>query len=462
MSETTLPPVVVSAYAPIDMPNGQRVQVDPLPDTVRLQTYDPAHPEDTLRSQELSYEQYEELRQNSPDIKYPALRKPEEDREGGIKPNDFPQPGDSGNTVGIILPKTLPSEAGGDPPVELETKEECLWDAFMKGLSNGAAQWAKYYKDNISPSLHGFGGEAMETGSTVAAAGGIAVAAGGLISATGVGAPVGGVVAAGGAATAVVGGVVTAVGTATDTATTAFDALADAILSGQPPEVLETLIDQALNVGDKIVGHKLKLLGGKRDGGHDGGYVTRRKAGDPRCKLKPYKSNNCPNGETPHHVVPDHVFREKGKAGARYPGTPSHADGLTLCLVGATKSTDTSGGQIKKKDFKGRLRDYFAQLATHGRVHVRLDSREIILGTKGNPRGTTTLGEMEQASARAVAKETGCDQKDLEKQLREFHGSPPYSLPETTKVRANPFGFMFDDPPFEIMGRSEQGGSRLD
>jgi hypothetical protein len=104
MSEVVMDNVVVRAYAPVDLPDGRQVMVDPLPETVRLEVFDPARPEVTLSAQELSYEQYEELRQSNPNVKYPALQKPK-----------------SGNTVAQAVGETASASvpaSGANPPVK--------------------------------------------------------------------------------------------------------------------------------------------------------------------------------------------------------------------------------------------------------------------------------------------------------------------------------------------------------
>ncbi|MDR1424182.1 MAG: hypothetical protein LBI92_06235 [Azoarcus sp.] len=488
--EEQLPDVIVTAFPPVGLPNGQEVLVTPLPGSVRLETYNSSRVEEIaarmpgglgqeeenrlldaakLSDREISYEEYEQLRRDNPGIDYPELRKPEKNLDR-IRPNNYPEPGSPGNTLGVILPKTetFAGEEGSDPPVQPETEEEHLWDDFMKGGEEGA----QYYDENISEALHEFGGNATDVGGSIAMGGGAIAAAGAALSATGAGAVVGVPMAAVGAAVAAVGGGVAAAGVVVDALATGLDTLSEAIRSRESPDVIGAAITQAERTLNNLLFRKLdkldKLSGkGKGKDGGGGGYVKKKKPNsDPLCKLKPYRKNKeqggCPAGDSPHHVVPDHVFKEKGGGGSYYPGTPNHADGLTICLKGATKSTAADGNtRLRKQDFRGRIREYFRQLAAHGRVHARLDSREIVLAVKGSPFGTTTLREMEKAGARAIAKETGCDQKYLEKQLRDFHKGPPYSLPPETRVRADPFG-MFSNPPFEMMGRPDKSVGSFD
>ena len=376
-----------------------------------------------------------------------------------VQPNGQPSPGPIGNTQGIIVPDTEPNPYGDSaPPVSPETEAERKWHDFM-GAAKDAAQ---YYKDNVSESLHAFGGDAMHTGGNVAMAGGAMAGAGGLMAGTVVGAAPGAALVAGGAATGLAGGAVATTGVLTTTVATVFDSVADAIISGQPPQIIAPAISLGMRLLENGILRKVPGSGGGRSnrqsgGGRGGGYARGTARTDPRCKLRPY-SEGCANGATPHHVVPDHVFRTT--SGVRYEGAPGHRDGLSVCVQGKAKHTGADGKPIKRKMFD-RARDYVKSLGQHGRIHIRTDSRELWLGLQGTPKGTTTLGQMEAVGARAVAAETGCDPRDLERQLREHHGSSPYNLPSNTRVRADPTGRVFDEPPFEIMGRPNRESGRM-
>jgi hypothetical protein len=443
--------VVVTFYGPVDLPGNSEVFVEALPDGVRLDVFGPKDIEQPASTEILSYEQYEELRQRNPQIKYPDLRKPE---QNGVRPNNFPQPGKPGNTEGLIVPKTAVASGGvsSNPPLEAETEEEQLYSDWLK-------EAAEAYTGEMSDAFHEFSDTAMSVGGDVALVGGGIATVGGLLVFTGIGAPLGAILIVAGGAFGVVGGVVTAIGGSTSGVTHMLDALDEAVENNEAIDAITPALLFGVGAIENVAGKKIP---GGKGGGKGGGYTKKKARNDPRCKLLPYSKNKSKClGETPHHVVPDHVFKEKGK-GDYYPNTPKHADGLTICLAGAKKSTAEDGAQIKKKDFRGRLREYVARLAAHGRVHARLDGREFFLGRTGTPAGTTTLEKMEREGARAVAKETGCDQKDLEKQLREFHGSSPYNLSGDTLVRANPFGRIsgkwgLPDPPVgTVLGRPDQ------
>lgn len=170
---------------------------------------------------------------------------------------------------------------------------------------------------------------------------------------------------------------------------------------------------------------------------------------DDKCKLKPYKEG-CSGGKTPHHCVPDHCFKEKGKDGDYYPGAVEHKDGLCICVEGATKSSKPSGGHAKKKDYSSSD-EHIAALAEHGRIHHKFDKLERQLGNNGTPKNTASLGELENKAAEAISEVTGCDKDDLKKQMRNHHKG----LDESTKLRADPYGRR-QNPPSAQMGVTNQ------
>lgn len=166
----------------------------------------------------------------------------------------------------------------------------------------------------------------------------------------------------------------------------------------------------------------------------DGTTITSWRRSRGRCELRPY-SEGCESG-TPHHVVPDHCFKQPGESGAYYNGAIKHKDGLCICVQGPTKSTTVSGTAMRMKGV--RLRKYYSQLADHGKTNARFDVLESALDARGDPKGTAKLGDLERAGASVVGKVTGCDADDLRKQLRDFHGAN--GLGPNVKLRADSFG----------------------
>lgn len=168
---------------------------------------------------------------------------------------------------------------------------------------------------------------------------------------------------------------------------------------------------------------------------------------DDKCKLRPY-SEGCEGGKTPHHCVPDHCFKERGKAGTYYPGAIEHSKGLCICVEGATKSSTPEGGHTKKKDHASP-EAHIAALAEHGRIHHKFDKLERALGEAGNPKNTASLGELENKAAEVIHEVTGCDKDNLKKQMRDYHQNN--NLGESTRLRADPFGRRAN-PPSGQMG----------
>ena len=68
----------------------------------------------------------------------------------------------------------------------------------------------------------------------------------------------------------------------------------------------------------------------------------------------------------------------------------------------------------------------------------RKPGRVQLLGFKGTPENTTSLGQLETAAAEVIAEVTGCDETQIKKQLRDHHQKN--GLPARTKLRADPKG----------------------
>lgn len=386
-----------------------------------------------------------------------------------------------GNNPGIYcttqVPSTVAPKVTTRAKVVPQTKQE---ESFLDKAMDGVRSAAKGYQDNVSKSLHDFAEQAMDKGGTIAAAGGGAAMVGGGMVATGIGAVPGAVIATGGGTVAAVGGGVSAVGGIAETVATGADAVASFIISGKTPDAIALGTAYAermvVNKIDKVVGmipgmkgkakkvaddvkdalnKPKKKAASKGDGKQpgpagDGTKVKGDGKDDGRCKLRPYKQG-CPNG-TPHHVVPDHCFKQPGESGQYYTGAVKHADGLSICVSGKSKFTKPDGKSTKQKGKPFQL--FFSQVDTHGKIHAIMDPAEAALGQAGNPKGTATLGQLEKLSAQIVGAVTGCDKADLQKQLRDYHQA--HGLGTDVKLRADPFGDIKTLNP-KIMGKVETG-----
>lgn len=336
-----------------------------------------------------------------------------------VKPNNYPRPGPSGNCIGCIVPKTsLYLASPNDQP---ETPEEEWWDKFKQGSEEAA----KYYKDNISDSLHEFGSDAAELGGTALTAGRITAGVGGLIVGSGVGVPVGAAVTATGGAISAVGVGVAGAGSIAETGATVLDSAADWIVTGEMPNLVKPALALGQRLLTKWILSKVPGLGGKQGGERNAvGKGGARVEGKRRCILRPYKPDTCKSeGKTGHHVVPDRVFRT-GRRGSAHPYGITEDSGLVICVDGSNLS--------QSKD--------------HGKIHHIYDSLEKVAGFGGRdsskpnqlPLGTAKLGVLEAAGAMAVGRVTGCNPILLEAQLRAYHLSKGLQI--DTIVRADPSG----------------------
>lgn len=126
-----------------------------------------------------------------------------------------------------------------------------------------------------------------------------------------------------------------------------------------------------------------------------------------------------------------------------------------MCASGKTKSSKPDGTRAKKGLF-AQARDWFNALDEHGKIHAILDAEETILGAKGTPKGTTSLGEMEIAGVAAAAKVLGCDAKEMLTDLRAKHKAD--GLPADMKVRADPYGSVRTLDPSQMGTGTSTGG----
>ncbi|SDB86755.1 hypothetical protein [Acinetobacter boissieri] len=127
---------------------------------------------------------------------------------------------------------------------------------------------------------------------------------------------------------------------------------------------------------------------------------------EPSCILRPYKPDTCkPLGKTGHHVVPDRCFRLGARKGAERGGIDgglTEAEGLVICVEGATPKPSNQ----------------------HGQIHEQHDVFERELKGLFKPMGTAALIEVEVACAKSVALVLKkCSAASLATQLRSYHQS---------------------------------------
>lgn len=160
------------------------------------------------------------------------------------------------------------------------------------------------------------------------------------------------------------------------------------------------------------------------------------------CRLRAY-SDGCPAGKTPHHVVPDRVFRMPGKGGVRLPNGIKHKNGYCICVEGASP---------RKKGLRPN---------EHGMIHALYDAEEQTLGLLGDPVGTAPLWKLEAAGVAAAAAITRCNPVVMAAELRAHHQSQ--GLLPSDIYRADPLGNHISKVTPATLGRTSTptGGGGL-
>ena len=137
------------------------------------------------------------------------------------------------------------------------------------------------------------------------------------------------------------------------------------------------------------------------------------------CILRPYKPDTC-KPKTGHHVVPDRCFRLGSRTGSNrnaLPNAISEAEGLVICVNGATPTKTNE----------------------HGKIHERFSIFEKALKGIHMPEAIAPLLEVEIAAAKAVAAVLKmCSATKLATQLRSYHQLK--GLSATYRVRVDVSG----------------------
>lgn len=173
---------------------------------------------------------------------------------------------------------------------------------------------------------------------------------------------------------------------------------------------------------------------------------------EQNCKLFEYRhrKTQCPNGNA-HHAIPDHCWR----MGNSVYLSLGRAAGNMLPLPGALKTAAADKiAQTFEESMVESGRYYHANMGKqdglsicvegagktliHGAIHTLFDDAEKKLGETGDPKWTAKLGNLEDAAAETISKETGCNKEDIKKQLKTYHVGK--NLGEDTLLRADPFG----------------------
>lgn len=180
------------------------------------------------------------------------------------------------------------------------------------------------------------------------------------------------------------------------------------------------------------------------------------KSSSGKCELSPYNPDKCPEGKTPHHIVPAHSFlkrnaenpvrykfpnaegklptnRALNQAKRRLNGRPvTQEDIESSTLPGFEKyrsnrapcvcvtGSDKSSGAALEETFN--VHDQPENQLQHGWIHRRYDLAEAKAALGQAPYAPWTLGKAMAAATEAVTKVMPwCDKRCIAKALEDYH-----------------------------------------
>jgi hypothetical protein len=151
------------------------------------------------------------------------------------------------------------------------------------------------------------------------------------------------------------------------------------------------------------------------------GSCSRECCDAKKCALAPYGSGmQCCDGKTKHHLVPDHCFKDPGKAGGYYDGIEdlNYDKGLAICVDGEDKDdADAVSGELK----------------THGKIHGDFDRQED--WHRDHNSQQWKFDEACETACDVVGFHTQCDKKCLKQQTETFYRKK--KIHGSTTLRAN-------------------------
>lgn len=158
------------------------------------------------------------------------------------------------------------------------------------------------------------------------------------------------------------------------------------------------------------------------------------------CALAPYGSGmKCCGGNTKHHIIPDHCFKDPG-SGGYYQGIQdmSYDKGLAICVDGEDKDdADSVSGELK----------------THGKIHGDFDRQEDWFRDNNNQQWR--FEEAVEVASDVVAFHSQCDKKCLKQQTEAFYRKK--KVHDKTTLRANSQARRNE----ARVDRSEMGNSQI-
>lgn len=99
----------------------------------------------------------------------------------------------------------------------------------------------------------------------------------------------------------------------------------------------------------------------------------------------------------------------------------------------------------------GTEQPYYQRLGTHGKIHHIFDAAEDELARQNQTQGlgdnVATLSQLEKLAATVIAKVTGCDAKDLKRQMKSYHNSKGIRGETLLRARADGKAPAAPQPP---------------
>jgi len=201
-----------------------------------------------------------------------------------------------------------------------------------------------------------------------------------------------------------------------------------------------------------------------------------------KCNLTTYDPSDCPEGETPHHLVADSLFHTPDRKGPLVSGVTASSNrdfykkGLCICLEGQDKSATVSDDKIREigldpeqiskgKDNLRRLNKAFLDSTkqaagrtasmfpgwsgsspfaltrgAHGLFHQQYGNIMKAIGA-GKPvpcTNTATFAEHRDTAASLCARKHGCDEEEIKRKLDEHYAQN--NVDESTVLRSSDAG----------------------
>ncbi len=306
-------------------------------------------------------------------------------RKARTQPNRETPPGPLGNAPGVIVPKTEPNLTGSNsaPPIKTETAEESsLLQKAGELLEKGEIQALNDAKDwvqgGVDQGVQALGGGALASGAGALIKGAVDI----FFPTNVIDIVPGGKIVSGGKKALKLG---------------------EKVLKNAAEEAAEKAAKETAQKAAKEAAEKKAT---KADGSGGGYGKGRQRRPHHKCELMKYKDMLC-DGEK-HHVLPDYMMRTgsaklKFDPGTRIPGTPDYDNAPAICL--------------SKEEHKG--------------LHKTADSKIAAVGRGQN--GSATMGQAKQINAEEAAKKSGCNPKNIKKQLNRMVKTPDDKLLRAVK-----------------------------